>query len=297
MEKEIELRAGTHQIPVLHTPENWMIADTTPLLGLLDSRFPLRRLFPSGPRGILVHLVEEYFDEWIARVMVHYRWNYPNSADYVSRQIGDGDDQVASLIRIWGGKACRATGTGTLELGQAAEDEYKRLLSAMETQLGHSSYLLGNRPTAADCAALGGLYAHILNDPDPLILIQDYPGVIAWAETQKGPISDSVWAEGEVELTPFAEHVLKEMAESYCPFVLGNSEALNREQKSFISSTFGIEASYLTRAYPEQSRAMLVQRINDTLGEDEKLKVEKRLVDFGLAECFSPSRCANIINK
>ncbi len=31
-EREIRLRSGTHQVPVLHTPENWMIADTTPLL-------------------------------------------------------------------------------------------------------------------------------------------------------------------------------------------------------------------------------------------------------------------------
>jgi hypothetical protein len=32
---EAEARSGTHQVPVLHTPENWMIADSTPLLHLL----------------------------------------------------------------------------------------------------------------------------------------------------------------------------------------------------------------------------------------------------------------------
>jgi len=68
--QEIEMRAGTHQVPVLLTPENWMIADTTPLLQLLDSRVPRRALFPAGPLGVIVHLIEEYFDEWIARTMV-----------------------------------------------------------------------------------------------------------------------------------------------------------------------------------------------------------------------------------
>ena len=53
--KEIEQRSGTHQVPVLHTPENWMIGDTTPLIQLLDSRFPNRRLLPEGPLGVLVH--------------------------------------------------------------------------------------------------------------------------------------------------------------------------------------------------------------------------------------------------
>ena len=56
---ELEQRAATHQVPVLRTPENWMLADTTPILDLLDARFPERRLFPEGPLGVLVHVVEE----------------------------------------------------------------------------------------------------------------------------------------------------------------------------------------------------------------------------------------------
>ena len=69
---DIEHRSGTHQVPVLHTPENWMIGDTTPLMMMLDGRFPQRRMFPEGAPGVFVHVLEEYFDEWIARTMVHY---------------------------------------------------------------------------------------------------------------------------------------------------------------------------------------------------------------------------------
>ena len=31
---DLEARAGTHQIPVLTTPENWALADTTPIIEL-----------------------------------------------------------------------------------------------------------------------------------------------------------------------------------------------------------------------------------------------------------------------
>jgi glutathione S-transferase len=51
---EVQMRSGSHQVPVLHTPENWLIADTTPLLTLLDGRHPMRRLFPDGALGVLV---------------------------------------------------------------------------------------------------------------------------------------------------------------------------------------------------------------------------------------------------
>eukprot|EP01035_Chromulina_nebulosa_P056030 gene56030-biopygen39994 len=30
--KALEQRAGTHQVPLLQTPENWLLADTTPIL-------------------------------------------------------------------------------------------------------------------------------------------------------------------------------------------------------------------------------------------------------------------------
>ena len=69
--KMIESRSGTHQIPVLITPENWCIADSTPLLTLLDARMPQKRFYPDGLVGALTAVLEEYFDEWSARWCIH----------------------------------------------------------------------------------------------------------------------------------------------------------------------------------------------------------------------------------
>ena len=57
--EQLEMRSGTHQVPVLQTPENWLIADSTPIMTLLDNRFPNRSMFPEGRLGVLVHLLEE----------------------------------------------------------------------------------------------------------------------------------------------------------------------------------------------------------------------------------------------
>jgi hypothetical protein len=45
---DLEDRAGTPQIPVLVTPENWAVADTTPVIDLLDARHPQRRMVPTA---------------------------------------------------------------------------------------------------------------------------------------------------------------------------------------------------------------------------------------------------------
>ena len=213
----IERRSGTHQVPVMQTPENWMIGDTTPLMHLLDARFPHRRMFPEGPIGVLAHVVEEYFDEWIARTMVHYRWHYPESALFASTRMADGMAEVAERVRGWGPRACRATGTESERQREAAEAEYVRILAAAEAQLGETPYLLGDRPCAVDCIVLGGLRAHTYMDPDPKKVTAGYPRVVAFSEGS----ADEWDGGGELadfpESTPFARFVLEEMATTYQP--------------------------------------------------------------------------------
>jgi hypothetical protein len=55
----IELRSGTHQLPAMITPENWCIADSTPMLTLLDARLPKQRFYPRGIVGAIAAVMEE----------------------------------------------------------------------------------------------------------------------------------------------------------------------------------------------------------------------------------------------
>ena len=287
---EIESRSGTHQVPVLQTPENWMIADTTPLIALLDARFPARRLVPRGPLGVLVHVVEEVLDEWVARVMVHYRWHHDANTHHVVQNIVGREmslDEAREFpIANWGRRACRATGTDDPSLREAAEREYLDLLGKLEAQLGETRYALGDRPTAVDAILLGGLRAHINNDPVPDLA--EFPRAVAWDERE----ADRWDGGGELApfpvSTPFANHVLELARDQYRPFALGNAEALARNEKSFMAETWGKQVSYLARPYPERSRQMIVARIRDQLDPDERGGVGHWLEERGLAGTFMP---------
>ena len=98
-----------------------MIGDTTPIMQMLDGRVPKRQMYPDGPEGVLVQVVEEYFDEWVARTMVHYRWHYPESAEFASQIMADGNPAIAERMLSWGPRACRATGTDSDVQRKAAE--------------------------------------------------------------------------------------------------------------------------------------------------------------------------------
>jgi glutathione S-transferase len=287
---ELEQRSGTHQVPVLHTPENWVVADTTPLLDMLDARFPKRRLFPEGPLGVLVHVVEEILDEWLARTMVHYRWHYEENtravvSELLGREVSIEEAREFPLAK-WGPRACRATGTESQHQQQQAEVEYMALMGALEAQLASTRYALGDRPTAVDTILLGGLRAH--TNADPIPDLGAYPRVCAWDERE----ADTWQGEGELAGfpggTPFAEHVLELGRSCYADFVLGNAGALERGDKAFVIEIYDEAVSYLARPYPEQSRQMVKARIRDRLSDEDRQKVGRWLEEHGLAGCFAP---------
>ncbi len=287
-ERELRLRSGTHQIPVLHTPENWMVADTTPILMMLDHRFPGRFLFPTGPLGVLVHVLEEYFDEWIARTTVHWRWSYPENHALLSTDAADGDVEEAARIAAWGVRVCRATGVSSELQKREAEAEYHRILASAERQLGETRYLLGDRPTAVDCIVLAGLRAHFNYDPAPRRVIHEaYPRTIAWCERQ----ADAWDGRGDLApfpaSTPFAQSILAEMAGTYRLFALGNRSALADRQKAFVIPIYGEDVSYLARPYIERSRRMIVSRIQTHLSGDEPVAVRAWLTGVGLDAVFA----------
>lgn len=287
---ELEARAGTHQIPVLTTPENWALADTTPIMAMLDGLFPRRRMFPEGLAGLLVHVAEEVLDEWVARVMVHYRWHYPvNTRDVLATSFGvelDLEEVMKHPVAQWGPRACRATGTELVEHQQAAEAEYIGMLEVLEAQLGQTPFALGDRPTAVDCMLLGGLRAHTNQDPYPDLT--RFSRVLAWNKQPGADWSGAGALPPFPETTPFAEHLLALARDHYAPFLLGNAQALATGAKAFVIDTYGTPCSYLARPYPEQSRRMIEARIRDHLSEAEQKEARTWLEAWGLAESFWP---------
>lgn len=261
--ERLQSRAGTHQLPLLSTPENWVLADTTPIMLLLDGRFPCRRLFPDGPPGFLVHVLEDVLDEWVSRVYVHYRWHYPENTRHALARLGAAIAGDAASLTDWGQRSCRATGTEPMSQRAFAEAEYLALMAAADAQLARTPYLLGERPCAVDAALLGGLRAHTHHDPLPVL--GEFSHVVAFAEGAR----DRWDGGGELapfpESTAFAQHLLRLAGNCYAPFVAANRRARAAGNKSFEITVYNETVSFMARAYPELSRDMLVRHYRDQL--------------------------------
>ena len=289
-ESDLEKRAGTHQIPILVTPENWALADTTPILQLLDSRFPYCRLFPEGPLGVLVHIAEEVLDEWVARVMVHYRWHKEeNTRDVISLFSGQEislEEARKHPVAQWGPRACRATGTERPEHQEAAEQEYLALMAALDAQLTHTAYALGDRPTAVDCILLGGLRAHTNRDPYPDL--SQFKNVMAWDAHRADRWNGTGGLAPFPTTTPFGTFLFEMTRDHYVPVLAGHEEALVAGDKTFTVDTYGAPCTYLARPYPVASANMVRRRIANELTDDGRDQVTSWLEDTGLT-CFLPT--------
>ncbi len=257
----IRKRAGTHMIPVLETPEGWALWDTTPIMFLLDGRAPMRPMFGAGLNGLLVHVIENFLDEWLGRTMVHYRWHYPESADVAAPEMASGNEQLAKGIAAWGLKACRATGVEPPHQQEMAEAEYGRILTAAEAQLAKTPYLMGDAPCAVDAVILGGLRAHTMRDAAPARLVAGFPRVVEWANSGADIWNGTGALATSDSPTDFAVAMLAEMKTAFTPFISGNRAALTAGEKLFSADIFDEQVTYLARPYPEAACQMVVDHI------------------------------------
>ncbi|HHL42600.1 MAG TPA: glutathione S-transferase, partial [Hellea balneolensis] len=86
-EHEIVRRVGYPIIPVLLTPNDETIQDTTDIIDYLENHEPGPSVYPDGDLQKLVALIFELFgDEYLVIAAMHYRWAY--NKEYAWGQFG-----------------------------------------------------------------------------------------------------------------------------------------------------------------------------------------------------------------
>eukprot|EP01095_Lingulamoeba_sp_RSL-Kostka_P009229 TRINITY_DN3177_c0_g1_i1.p1 TRINITY_DN3177_c0_g1~~TRINITY_DN3177_c0_g1_i1.p1 ORF type:complete len:355 (-),score=95.93 TRINITY_DN3177_c0_g1_i1:269-1333(-) len=307
--EEIERRSNTHQIPILLTPEGWMINDTTPLLHLIDQRINHDLFFPKSVTGALCYLIEQYFDEWLPRAAIHYRWNFENSSKIAKKQLAVGMvdaenahnsdliEQLGNGIEFWGkNKATRALGLLNEPEQKQCEDELKSVFKAFDEHFTINKFLLKNKPCCVDAVLLGSLAAHFFCDSESIQqLIPINPTLYQWYEDNIGPnkkFNDFTKLDHDEldlnnDLPVCFDKILKEMGKLYIQFVLQNQEALKNKKKAFTLNIYDNEVSMLTREYPEKSRLLLVSWIHRNLDSDQINQLKSLLSGYNLLDLIN----------
>jgi len=254
---EIEKRAGSGALPVMQTPEDWVLWDSTPILAMLDGRFPERRILPETPvQRMAALLLEDWIDEWFTRPAMYTRWNFDESVEAV---LGGGaaralfgksyfeldEGELAKVRQMIAGAApfrkhmtenvANVVGS-TLEKGKDIPVWFESVMRDFEAHFARHPFLLGSRPCVADFALNGGFAAHFAYDPWPKRFLEERaPGMLAWSERCWNATYDSTgggaWIGGDA-IPETWEPLFAEVEDRFLRWLLANREALGAGAKT-----------------------------------------------------------------
>ncbi|MCC5886515.1 MAG: glutathione S-transferase N-terminal domain-containing protein [Gammaproteobacteria bacterium] len=194
--KEVILpRVGWPVIPVVVTPDDQTLQDSSDIIDALEQRFPEPSVYPEGPcQKLAALLLEVYGDEWLKIPAMHYRWNH--NTDWIIREFGrlSRPDGTAEEQYEIGERTCRPFRGSLPALGvsestiPAIEASYEALLGDLDAHFAKHPFLFGNRPSIGDFGLIGPLYAHQYRDPASGALMERIaPSVVAWVKRMVEP--------------------------------------------------------------------------------------------------------------
>jgi glutathione S-transferase len=224
-------RTGLSMIPTVVTPEDDTWQDTSDILDALEARFPEPALYPSTPvQRLTSFLVELYADEFLILPGLHYRWSTEEGERRARQEfaIMTADapraNKFASAVRMF----TRLVGVQEDTI-PAIEAHTLELLAALEAHFAEHPFLLGARPSLADCALMGPCYGHLYLDIVPGRLLRETaPRTCHWIERMNHPDPESFggWLPDDA-LPPTLRPVVALIGRDAAPLILDTVRAFD----------------------------------------------------------------------
>ncbi|GGI90429.1 glutathione S-transferase family protein [Halopseudomonas pertucinogena] len=190
-------RTGVRYIPVLVTPQDQVLQDSTEIIDHLEQQFPEPAIYPTGPsQKLIALLLETYGDEWLVIPAMLYRWMIDENREFAIAEFGrvrlpeaSAGEQYQAGLEASGPFAGALPRLGVTPHSRAAlEQSYLALLAELDRHFAEHDFLLGGRPSIGDYGLIGPLYAHLYRDPASGRLMREKaPQVAAWVERMIDP--------------------------------------------------------------------------------------------------------------
>lgn len=234
---EVMNRIKPAVIPIVEYPDGRLANDSTPLLLEFSAAAPARSLLPQDPLlRFLVLLIEDFADEWLTKVMFHYRWTAEEDQRVMSKAIiydrlrGNGLELIGLAAQQFRDRQVgRMTlvGCGPEHAPQIAAT-YARVLALLEAMVPDRAFLFGSRSSLADFGLFGQL-SQLAVDPTPCaIMRRDAPLTWRWLMLVDDAAGlDGEWLSADAAMQdPAIAGLLGLVAEVYLPFLAANAAAI-----------------------------------------------------------------------
>ncbi len=271
---EFKARARLPLIPLVITPDDRALQDSTPLIETLEAEHPAPSIHPEDPAlRFLSALIEEYGDEWGNKLLFHHRWHAEvdrrGAALGLARAFDPGgapEAVGAAAEKICERMVGRLHFTGSSpETAPLIARYFDDLLAILEPHLAARTYLFGGRPAFADFGLAPQVYT-MSQDPTPASALRARaPNVLAWCFRMLEPRNDGPfesWDGLKETLTP----LLANAGAFFLPWSRANSDALEAGEDSFSVGLPG--GAYVQGPQKYHARSLVALRQKYAAAED-----------------------------
>lgn len=271
-EDEYKKVAKIAVVPAVRQPDGTGIQDSTPIMEMLEERFPEIVTQPPSPvLGFLSALLEEWGDEWGNKWMFHFRWARPIDQRIVALRLaaemmpGADDASLAGIADMVRGRmAKRGFAVGSNEkTAPLLERSFADGLALLERHLAGRPFLLGSRPSFADFGVAAQIYEAYI-DPTAGALVRESPRVAEWCVAMVHPrpsCRDGTWETWEA-LRPTLEPLLGSHVRAFLRWSAANSVAMASGSKELsVDLGDGYGVWWQTLAGPQKYQAKSLEAL------------------------------------
>ncbi|MEE4350902.1 MAG: glutathione S-transferase family protein [Pacificimonas sp.] len=292
-----------HLLPIVYLTgpdgEREALTDSTPIIRRLEAEHPHRSVIPDDPAlAFLNTLIEDYADEFVTKMMFHYRWAHKASAEVAAPllvhwrdPLTDGE-QAKAMAQVFATRQIdRLYVVGSNDRTAAIiEAAYERLLKILGTLIQRRGFVLGARASSADFALYGQLTQLAQVDPVPRDLAHDTSmRVRAWLDLMEDlsgrDPSPADWLSAE-ETAEALPDLLAEIGRTYTLVMIANARSINAGEKTFTAEVDG--AHWEQPVFPYQAKCLGWLRDDyASLEADSRAQVDSWLSGSGCEALFA----------
>jgi glutathione S-transferase len=298
MMSEIAERVGKPVIPVIITPDDQVMQDSTPMLEWFEGHYSQKPAIPDDNRlAFLMWLLEEFSDEYLRRIHLYTRWSNELNSSAISHRLartltygmpGVESSELAPFFRERQTGFYNDLGLSDRRVHQSVETQLHDLLSILEAHFQHFQFLLGFSPSIADFAFYGSLKGHLFNDPNSAHILEVHaPRTCQWLDTlselgdSRGCVGQEAfgdWINLDKDIPDTLKELLAMVGKTYIPFALASALAAQKGDETFQAKIYGQSASFSTHPYRVWSFEQLQIRYQ-SLTERDKEQVQTLLTE------------------
>ena len=256
-------------IPLVVTPDEKGLQDSTPIMETIDGLFPEPSTLPEEPVARFVsQLLEEFGDEWGNKWMFHLRWAREEDCLSAAGRIattmapkGNEEARVAIREKVIERMTGRVGFVGSNEITvPQIELSFKEALAVLDGHLANRPYLFGGRPAWADFGLWGQIY-NAWTDPTGAAWIEgSAPNVLDWVHRMLWPRAEGefeAWSALEATLLPFLRD---QVGDLFCPWTVANAAAWEAGGEDFSVELKGKEFRQTPQKYHAKSLQVIRAR-------------------------------------